>query len=252
MGDTIWTRIYGDTLKTSAYDMQQTHDSGYIIVGSIYQDSINSNNADCWIIRIDANGDTLWTTYYGGSEIETPYSVQQTKLGNFIICGETYTNIRDAFVIKIDPDGDTLWTAVIGGDMLDCAGKAIQTLDNGYMVFGTTYSFGSGGSDVWLIRFESDEVSIYPYKKVVQSNSLVTHEIIHSKLKISYTLIKPSFVNLAVYNPAGRLLKTLINEKQGAHTYSTILETKKMSAGQYYYRFKTDENVTAVPFIVIK
>jgi hypothetical protein len=47
---------------------------------------------------------------------------------------------------------DTMWTKQIGGTGEEYALCVEQTSDGGYIICGTTYSFGSGGSDIWLIK----------------------------------------------------------------------------------------------------
>ena len=47
------------------------------------------------------------------------------------------------------------WTRVFGGNRIDQCFSVIQTKDQGYAFVGWTSSFGSGGTDVWLIKTDS-------------------------------------------------------------------------------------------------
>ena len=117
VGDTLWTRTYGGTHNDEGYSVRQTTDGGYIVAGATasFADTLNG---DVYLIKTNANGDTLWTRTYGGSVSDTGYFVQQTSDGGYVVAG--YTNSfgaggYDVYVIKTNSSGDTLWTRTYGG-----------------------------------------------------------------------------------------------------------------------------------------
>ena len=57
---------------------------GYITVGR--KDNGNLD-MDAWLIKTDANGDTLWTKTYGDTYIDEAYIVKQTSDGGYILAG---------------------------------------------------------------------------------------------------------------------------------------------------------------------
>ena len=85
-GDTLWTKTYGWADDEHPWEVQQTIDGGYIIVGNTESNSIGFK--DILLIKTDTVGDTLWTRTFGMAG-ETWYgkSVQQTTDGGFIVGG---------------------------------------------------------------------------------------------------------------------------------------------------------------------
>jgi ABC-type cobalt transport system substrate-binding protein len=114
--DTLWTKTFGGSNDDYGRSVQQTTDGGYVIGG--YTSSYGNGSADVWLIKTDADGDTLWTQTYGGSNGDAGYSVQQTTDGGYVIGGYTssYGNgSGDVWLIKTDSNGDSLWTKTFGG-----------------------------------------------------------------------------------------------------------------------------------------
>jgi len=58
IGTIEWARVYGGPSIEAASYIEQTPDSGYI-VNALYDGG--GLNAKSWLLRLDVNGDTLWT-----------------------------------------------------------------------------------------------------------------------------------------------------------------------------------------------
>jgi hypothetical protein len=155
VGDSLWTRTYGDGENEEGYSVQQTTDGGYIIAG--YTDSFSAGSRDVYLIKIDSAGDTLWTRTYGGDVRNEGHSIKETEDGGYVIAGQSgYADGSiDVYLIKTDSSGDTLWTREYGGDENDEGNSVQQTADGGYVITGYTESFGAGRKDVYLIKTDS-------------------------------------------------------------------------------------------------
>jgi hypothetical protein len=152
-GDTLWTRAYGGADYDFAATIEPTADGGFIIGGGT--SSFGSGLQDIYLLRIDANGDTLWTRTYGGPDSEGGAAVCVTSDGGYLISSRTQSfgeGSFDVYLIRTDSNGDTLWTRTYGGAVEDLATNAIQTPDEGFMVSGYTRSYGAGGWDIYLLR----------------------------------------------------------------------------------------------------
>jgi len=148
--DTLWTRVYGGAHDDCIYDVLETSDSEYVAVG--WTRSFGVGNSDVYLLKLDANGDTMWTKTYGGPLDDEGRSVQETSDGGFIIAGNTGSNV---YLVKTDSSGNMSWSEWYGGSNYDYGYSVQETSDNGFIIVGRISSFSVGGFDVFLTKTDS-------------------------------------------------------------------------------------------------
>ncbi len=92
---------------------------------------------------------------YGGTGSDQGYSVARTGDGGFVLTGSTYSGGAggaDAIIVKLDSAGTLEWAKAYGGAGKDFGYCILETTGGGFLIAGETKSFGSGGSDILLIR----------------------------------------------------------------------------------------------------
>ncbi len=156
-GDTIWTKVYGGNLQDVGYALCPAHGGGFMVVG--YRDGPSGwVKGNFWLLKIDTNGDTLWTKVYGGAGEDYGISMRPIPDGYIIAGVNTYASAggKDLWLVKTDMDGDTLWTRVYGGALEDVGYGVNTTADGGFIVTG--YRDGSGSwtaGDLWLLKTDA-------------------------------------------------------------------------------------------------
>jgi hypothetical protein len=86
-------------------------------------------------------------------------SVQKTFDGGYIIAGTRWRLGRwysDVYLVKTDADGNETWSKAFGGNNVNWGYRAQQTTDRGYIVVGTSWKSAGNGSDVLLIKTDTD------------------------------------------------------------------------------------------------
>lgn len=138
-GDTLWTFLWDGGTGDIAYSLQQISDSGYIACG-VLNSSINFNNPVPFLIKIGANGDSLWTKLYDTSSVVN--SVKQTFDGGYILTGSIGTPpTAKVYLVKTDAAGDTVWTKKDNWGFSYGWGKeVIQTQDSGFVITGSMFA----------------------------------------------------------------------------------------------------------------
>jgi len=106
LGDTLWTRlIIPSNYSSRAEEIQPTFDSCYIIVGTATDYIANDYFDETYLLKIDDDGDTLWTKKYGQLAC-FGQSVQQTHDNGYIVAGRW---LAGSYLMKTDSLGDSLW-----------------------------------------------------------------------------------------------------------------------------------------------
>jgi hypothetical protein len=160
LGDTLWTKAYRLGFWNRPKSVQRTADGGYIITG--YATQYGSRIELPFLVKTDAQGDTLWKRRYYGMQHHRGYSCQPTLDGGYIIAGyEGSFGVGDenVFLTKTDSSGDYLWTRRFGWEapIGDVAYSVQQTTDSGYIIAGHTTSYsGAGLWDVYLIKTDAN------------------------------------------------------------------------------------------------
>jgi len=160
--DSLWSRTFGGDDSDRCFSVQQTSDGGYILVGETR--TFGAGSVDCWMVKTNENGDSLWSRTFGGNYEDECYSVQQTSDGRYILAGFTKSfgaGCANFWLIKTDENGDSLWSRTFGGNDWDDCYSVLQTSDSGYILAGYTYSYGAGCSDFWLIKTDESGDSLW-------------------------------------------------------------------------------------------
>ncbi|MFW9777738.1 MAG: hypothetical protein ACFFE8_02710 [Candidatus Heimdallarchaeota archaeon] len=154
-GQHEWNRTFGGPANDWANSVVQTTDGGYLFAGGTI--SYGAGASDMWLVKTNASGTAEWNKTLGKTGVETANSIIQTSDGGFVIAGQSapFSSLVDTFdfwMVKINASGETEWENFFGGEGFDVAITAIQTLDGGFGLVGTRSSLGTGSSDGWLVK----------------------------------------------------------------------------------------------------
>ena len=189
-GEKIWRRYFGGTNNDRSYDVVQTSDGGFLMIGASESNDFDitddKGSYDYWVVKVSAGGDKVWTKSYGGSEIDVAYSVTRASDGNYIMVGDSRSSDKDVsgalgnadmWIVKFNPaNGNIIWEKNLGGSQFE-SGRSIQRLPNGtYLISGSTRSSNGdvsnnlGENDAWVVII--DEEGDLQYQKTIGGTSL--------------------------------------------------------------------------------
>jgi hypothetical protein len=178
-GNMQWSKTFdGEYYQEIGYDVQQTLDGGFFIVGTTTSYGVCPYCAkelgqpapeDVYLIKTDANGNIVWKKVFGGMHNDMAFSGQETSDGGFIVTGVTASlsgnGVEDVYLLKIDKDGNKTWEKTFGKKGRTEKGSSVQqTSDGGYIIVGQTVWGGAQWeteSDVYLIKTDANGNEIW-------------------------------------------------------------------------------------------
>jgi len=184
----IWDYTFGGSDEDWCYDVIQTNDQGYALIGETR--SKGAGDYDVWLVKTDQGGNWVWDKTFGGAGWDGANSVIQTTDGGYALVGWTQPPSRvdwDLWVIKTDSSGNLEWDLTLGGTGDDWGNSLVQTTDGGYALVGVTNSYGSGGYDAWLIKL-LPAIPVRSLNKTMNPPDGKLGDVIH----VTLTIVVPS------------------------------------------------------------
>lgn len=143
-GDSLWNTTVGTGtfgVFMEAFDIQETLDSGYILVGSL--------NGGLQATRLTQNGAVLWAKTYPVGTGGVGHAVRVTTDGNYIVAGSVDGFAGTApMLTKINDQGDLIWSKSLPIPFHSRV-TDIEIMSNGnYAITGSIYHFWYGNNNI--------------------------------------------------------------------------------------------------------
>lgn len=115
-GNEEWQKSFGESTSWEfLHDAVFAKDSSIVMVGE--STSLIDGDKDVYMLRIDSDGDTLWTKRIANQGLDYATSIAGVQDSLFIIGGAFYCEdslCQKGFVMKINEDGEILWKDTLG------------------------------------------------------------------------------------------------------------------------------------------
>ncbi|MEW6220292.1 MAG: thrombospondin type 3 repeat-containing protein [Thermodesulfobacteriota bacterium] len=155
-GNELWAGSYGAELSVGSYDygnsIAATADGGYILTGNTTP--AYTCGSSMYLIKIDDAGNQVFHNVFQGGGFTSGNSVRRAFDNGFIVSGYTLSSQTgyDLYLLKTDEYGQQSWARTFGGVALDSGWSVCETADFGYVAVGATGSFGSGKTDLYVVK----------------------------------------------------------------------------------------------------
>lgn len=165
-GSQVWRKEFKAQYYSRAAGITESGNQEVFVCGTTYRyDSIAGS--DVLLIKLDANGDTLWTKIYGGDQDDFGDFIIPTNDDHLLICGYSYSfnyeGYADIYLIKVNTNGDTLWTKnyIASGDQF--SHHILQTQNGEYLISGTNVDAASN-KELYFLKVNADGTQVWNKK----------------------------------------------------------------------------------------
>lgn len=224
VGEQEWCYYYGGDSYDKGGCVHHLNGNGYIALGTFYS---SYSEEDLWLLRVDEDGNTMWSRRYGGASEDRGSNVELTSDNGFFATGFTFSlgsGEEDLYALRTDSDGNTIWQRAFGGPERDIGYCGAQLDDGGYIVSGYTYSFSQGPLfDGWMIRLESD-LGIDDADSSTEPSLTAHPSPFSNSLAVELQLPENCTVSLNIYDTSGRLIRSLFRGEmqRGTNSFSWL------------------------------
>jgi Secretion system C-terminal sorting domain len=251
-GDTLWTKTFGGTADDWGVDVIETPDQGLLILGITQSFGAGFNN-DSYLIKTNSSGDTLWTKKYDNGGIDNLNKISPTSDGGYVLAGSSLDRI---WVVKINMLGDTLWTSTYDIGVNEYANSIKQTKEGQYILTGGVKLGASALPDnAFLLKLGAAptglarSVQYFPQQFTLKQNY---PNPFNPSTTIEFSLLKPGFVNIDVYNSLGKKIAKLVSEQLSKGNYHYKWDAQNLESGVYFYRIKSNGNTIVRRAVLLK
>lgn len=170
---TGWSRTYDRGGAESGRLVVECDDGNLVVLGHTYLSE--NRNSRIWLVKVDREGDTIWTKIYGNVEDTTRWRgshiIENSDKG-YAMVGYNNANVLGENVIwllLLDKEFDTLWTRTYRNGEGAWGRFIQQTGDGGYLLVGQYSITNLDGEDedyIWVIKIDSmgDTLSTLTYR----------------------------------------------------------------------------------------
>jgi len=173
-GDTLWTKHYGGPdLSIVRGQIIPTSDGYYLLVG---EERVEADlRYNYWLLKVDADGNEIFSRTYGGEDIDRANEVTEMELGSYVLGGGSYSygtaGGSDAWLLLVSPiTGDSISSVIYGDERSESCHELLATPDGGVISSNGHFNAGTTYWDIWVTKTDYMGNMLWEFEMVADSN----------------------------------------------------------------------------------
>jgi gliding motility-associated-like protein len=153
-----WSQSYGADGMEMAYSLDRFSNGDLLLGGE--SDSEGAGSMDWLFLRVDSDGNVVWSNVVGTSQLDSGKDVVVKILGDdsFLFAGYTHSNVnapRKTVIGLFDSDGSEIWMRELTSNAPSETPRNIFVSEEGRIyIMGTSNSYGMGSSDGMIFEID--------------------------------------------------------------------------------------------------
>lgn len=189
LGNKLWDTSYGGNAYDAAWDVVQTPDSGFLVIGITR--SFGAGNLDNYLIKINKDGKKLWQKTYGTPLGEGATQIIKLSDNNFLLVsgatkGPGLYDDNEGVLIKINNNGTKIWQKDYGRPVLnDELWGAVEMPDSGIIAAGVMWvdTFNTHSAFAWVIKTDKNGNQLWEHLYNILSPNMVQDNYVFGIIK---------------------------------------------------------------------
>ncbi|HEY3295575.1 MAG TPA: T9SS type A sorting domain-containing protein [bacterium] len=243
LGFPLWQHMYGGRNNEMYAHVQACSDGGFVLAGTT--NSYGAGIEDVWLLKTNAQGDSLWSRTFGGPNFDECSAVTVLPDGGIALGARTMSygpTGNNFWLIRTDANGDSLWSRVFGTDSDEWCNDVLATSDGGFVLLGGV-DLPANHYAMWLVKTGRDPVlsAGASFSLPPSTFSLSNYpNPFNSSTWVSFDLPKAGNATLKVFDVLGREVVVLRNGPMPAGSHRLLLDGAGMASGSYVLRLEAD------------
>lgn len=167
-GNLIWSNSFGGDLVETAFDVMETSDGHFVVAGQ--SDSDSGVNADVLLIKVDQDGNEVWTKTYGGDGEDgfDGKGLIEDDQGNYVLSARWSSSVPEVngegLFMAVNPDGDIVRIVSYTSDnstKYESFNGLLEKTASGFRTFGTSIDFNILEENLWMTELAENGTVIW-------------------------------------------------------------------------------------------
>jgi dipeptidyl aminopeptidase/acylaminoacyl peptidase len=170
-GEVLWEKTYGGEGYEEGKAIIPSGDGGLMIAGTT--SSFGAGGQDAYLVKVDWDGNELWSRTFGGPLDEMVSAVHQTADDGYLLIGNVvnpddfvvyadesgyggFEGRSNIYLVKTDGEGNELWSHAYDSENNILASAGLPTPDGGFLILATVLFFPEPDEDVYLLKVDQN------------------------------------------------------------------------------------------------
>lgn len=170
-GKTLWEKTYGGDGYDAGQSISETADGNLLIAGTTT--SFGAQGMDAYLLKVDWDGNEIWSRTYGGPLDEMVGVVGQLPDGSYILGGNIvdpndpiadpgaagyggFAGRSSLYLLKVDGEGNELWSRAYDSEDNVLAVSGTLAPDGGLLALVTITRYPDPDDDLQLLRLDGE------------------------------------------------------------------------------------------------